>query len=395
MTATTTTPTETFTWDRLTLAVTVGYCLLVAGLSTGVVLGELRNQFHLSGVVAALHGSTFGVALLVVGIWGVSIVDRLGRGNALRLSGAALVAGVLLFGVGPLWQLTLTGTALSGFGGAMFVMVVPGVISDHHGDHRAAAFAAVNGVPGAIGVAFSLAIGAALGLRWSWRGPYLVLTAVIAACLFLVARPVSLPTSARHGRFSLAHFRRREVLVPWLFIVNAVLTEFTVGIWAATYLKEAGGASSGLAPALAGAFGITMFLSRMVLPTTLRRLRGATISVSFLTIGAGAIVMCFGPGLTLKVLGLVIVGFGGGPLYPLTVDRLYERAGSTVDSVSLGAIGAMASGAAVTVGPLALGVLADSVGLRRAILIVPALALLGAVTQRPRRGELAVPSLLG
>ena len=83
--------------------------------------------------------------------------------------------------------------------------------------------------------------------------------------------------------------------------------------------------------------------------------------------------MCFAPGLPLKVIGLVIVGLGGAPLYPLTVDRFYQRAGHALDAVSLGAFCALASGVAVTLGPLALGVLADSVGLRWALLVVPVL----------------------
>ena len=94
--------------------------------------------------------------------------------------------------------------------------------------------------------------------------------------------------------------------------------------------------------------------------------------------------MCFAPGLPAKVLGLTMVGFGGGPLYPLTVDAFYEQAGDRLDSVSMGAYCALASGVAVTLGPLALGVMADVVGLRWALLVVPALAALGAITQRPR-----------
>ena len=75
-------------------------------------------------------------------------------------------------------------------GGALLVMVMPGLISDHHGEHRATAFAAVNGAPGLAGVAFSLLIGAALALHWSWRAPYLILTAVIVVTLTVVAWPV-------------------------------------------------------------------------------------------------------------------------------------------------------------------------------------------------------------
>ena len=60
--------------------------MLVAGLSVGVVLGEIRAEFELNGVIAALHGSTFGIGLLAAGVWGVPLVDRIGRRSALLLS---------------------------------------------------------------------------------------------------------------------------------------------------------------------------------------------------------------------------------------------------------------------------------------------------------------------
>jgi MFS family permease len=120
------------------------------------------------------------------------------------------------------------------------------------------------------------------------------------------------------------------------------------------------------------------------LPRTIALLGDATVAVSFGIIGAGALVMCFAPGIAAKTAGLTIVGFGGGPLYPMTVDRFYARAGHRLDSVAMGAFCALASGVAVTLGPLALGVVADRFTLRWAILVVPALAALGAVTQRPR-----------
>ncbi len=382
----------TFRWDRLTYSSALGYCLLVAGLSVGVVLGELRDEFHIGGVVAALHGSTFGIGLLFAGVWGVKVVDRIGRRPALKVAAAGLAAGVLLFCFGPGWPVTLLGTAFTGAGGALLVMVMPGLISDHHGEHRAAAFAAVNGAPGVAGVAFSLVIGGALSAGWSWRPPYLILTGLFALALVFVALPVAIPTSHRHGTFSLRYFLDREVLVPWAHIVNGVVAEFTVGIWTVTYLREVGEASSGLAPILASVFGVMMFGTRLALPTLLRRWGDATISYSFLIIGGGAAVMCFAPGLPLKVVGVVLVGLGGAPLYPLTVDRFYRRAGHALDAVSLGAYCALASGVAITLGPLALGVLADSVGLRWAILVVPALSALGAFTQRSRRR--LIPSIL-
>ncbi len=372
-----------FRWDRLSAASALSYCLLVAGLSVGVVLGELRSDFGLSGFVTALHGSTFGIGLIVVGIRGVGLVDRFGRRRALSAAAAAMAAGVTLFCIGPVWPVTLAGTALSGAGGALLVMIMPGLINDHHGPRRAQAFAAINGIPGIAGVIFSLAVGLALTAGWSWRPVYLAITLTVLAALIKVARPVALPPTARHGAFTLRHLLdRRRVMIPSLFLANALLTEFSIGVWATAYLKEIGGASSGLAPVLASTFGIMIFLSRLVMPFTLRVLGEATISLSFVAVGLGASAMCFGPGLAAKVTGLSIAAFGGAPLYPLTIDRLYRRAGH-VDAVSLGAIAALANGAAVTIGPLALGVLADGVGLRWAILFVPVLCVTGAITQRP------------
>lgn len=383
MTPTPAAPTR-FRWDRLTYSSALGYSLLVASLSVGIVLGELRDEFGLNGTVAALHGSTFGIGLLVSGVWGVRLVDRVGRRAALLGAAVSMTFGVTIFCLGSAWPVTLAGTACSGGGAAVLVLVMPGLISDHHAEHRATAFAAVNGVPGLAGLLYSFVIGAVLGAGGSWRLPYLVITAVIVVALAVVAWPVEVPDGQRQGDFSLAPFRQREVLVPWLHIVNAAIAEFTVGIWTVTYLTEVGHASPGLAAVLGSVFGVMMFLSRMVLPRLLSWFGERTVSVSFLVLVAGACTMVFAPALALKTVGVGLVGFGGGPLYPLTVDRFYGRVGHRLDSVSMGAFCALASGVAVTVGPLVLGALADAASLRWALLVAPALGLVGAVTQLPR-----------
>jgi hypothetical protein len=94
--------------------------------------------------------------------------------------------------------------------------------------------------------------------------------------------------------------------------------------------------------------------------------------------------MCFAPGFALRAVGLAIVGFGGGPLYPLTVDGLYASAEHKLDSITLGAYCALASATAVTVGPMLLGSLADVFGLQKALLLVPVIGVAGAISQRPR-----------
>ena len=374
----------TFRWDRLTYASTLSYCVLVAGLSVGVVLGELRAQFHLDGVTAALHGSTFGVGLLACGLWGPRFVDLVGRRMALSTSMSAVVVGVTLFCVGPAWQITLFGTVCSGTGCALLVLVMPGLISDHHGPNRAIAFSAVNGVPGLAALVFSFVIGAFLSAHLSWRWPYLSITGVFAVVLAVVALPVTVPEGARVGAYSLEHFRSRAVLVPWLFLVNSTLVEFPLGVWAVTYLHEVGHASAGLAPVLATSFAITMSVARMKIDVLVRWFGERTTALCYSFVLAGVIVLCVVPSLPVRAAALGLCGVGAGPLYPLTVDRFYVRVGDALDSATLSAYCALASGVAITIGPLALGVLSDVADLRWAVLVVPALAVVGLVTQRPK-----------
>jgi MFS family permease len=381
-----------FRWDRLTYSSALGYALLAGGQSIGFVLGELRHQFGLSGVTAALHGSVFGVSALLLGVFGVRVVDRLGRRTSMLVAAITITLGITTFCIGPVWPVTLAGATLAGLGGALLAVVMPAVISAHHGEHFAAAFAAVNGAVGLTAVTYSLVVGGALALNWSWRPPYLVLTAMIVLILTAVAWPVGVPESSRHTNFTLAHLGDRDVLVPWLHLLNAIFPEMATAVWAATYLKEVGHASGGLAAAMAGAFGVAMFASRQVVPQVMRVFGAATVSACFLILGTGSLVMVFGGGLAARVVGLAIVGLGAGPLYPLDVDRLYAAAEHRIDPVSLGAICMLAAGTAITLGPLALGVLADSIGLKWALLIVPASCVLGAVTQFRREQPAAQPA---
>jgi MFS transporter, CP family, cyanate transporter len=378
----------------LTAASAAGYGLLVAGLSLGLVLGELRDELGLSGVIAALHGAMFGIGLLGVGLSGSTLLGRFGRRNTLMFSAGSMAGGVTLFCVGHSVALTLTGATAAGLGCALVVMIMPGLISDHHGEHRAAAFAAVNGVPGLVAVMFTLVVGATLQAGYSWRVAYLGLTAAIVVVLALVAWPVKLPPIDQGSApFVLRELVKPVVLRPWLFLTLGVLTEFPVGMWAATYLKEVGGGSSAAAAACAGVFGVGMFSVRMTMPTFLRIFGDWLISVAFGGVALGVVGIVFAPGFWLRVVMLAVTGFAGGALYPLLVDRLYQSAGSEVDSSSLGAISALASGVAVTVGPLTTGVIADIVSLRWGLLFVPVLAIVGAVAQRPVVGSRSVAAV--
>lgn len=384
MSAATDQPTS-FRWDRLTIAAAASFCMLVSALSTSLVLPELRDQFHINGVVSALHGSTFGIGLIFFGMFGVRVVARLGRRRAVLLSILAIAVGVTAFVFGPAWPITLGATVVSGFGAALMVMAMPGIINDHHNEHRAAAYSAINATAGIVGIALSLAVGFVLGAGGSWRVPYIVFTAVVTVIVLFVGRNVDIPAAADAPRFSLRHLRHRDVFVPWLQLMHAILTDFAVGVWAVTYLREVGSASAGAAPILGTAFAVAMAASRIKLAPIRARLGESTVSLCYGVSASGVALLCFAPQLWLRVVGLAVFAFGAGVLYPMAVDTFYARAGHLLDSVSIGAYAALANGLAVVIGPLALGVLADLIELRWAILTSLVLSLLGVFTHLSRR----------
>jgi MFS family permease len=292
----------------------------------------------------------------------------------------------MLLCTGQAWPITLLGSSLAGVACSMLVLLMPGIIADHHGDRRGEAFAAVNGVPGLAGIAFSLIVGAVIAAGGSWRWPYALLTIAFAVGVAFAARGIEIPAAHADPVRVLPLFRNRDVTVPWLHIVHAVLVEFPVGIWAVAYLKEVGGASSGAAAALGAIWGLFMFIGRMTLPRWVALFGAWTRSLCFALAVIGTLVMWVGPGLWARVAGLTIVAIGAGPLYPLAVDQLYERGGA--GTVSLGFVTALASGTAVTIGPLLLGVLADAVSLRHALLFVPVIAAVGVYAARPSIGRI-------
>jgi predicted MFS family arabinose efflux permease len=373
--------TDRVRWDRLTVTMVLAFFVLVAGLSVGLVLGELRDELGLSGVVAAAHGSTFGLGLLLMGAVGARLVDRVGRVVAFWSTCAVIVVGVAILCVGRQWWVTLVGTAVAGVACALLVLLAPGIVADHHGEGWVHTYAAVNGVPGVAGVAFSLVIGAALAAGISWRAPYLGLTLLFALVLVVVGRATALPVGGSTSVSSIALLRQGSTRRPVFDVVHAVLAEFPLGVWAVTVLKEVGGASSGAAAALGAVWGLSIMTSRLSL-SRLTTIAGPWSSaLGYGAVAIGSALVWLGPGLPVRVLGLVLAGLGVGPTYPLAVERLYARVDA--DTVSLGALTAFASGLAITVGPLLLGIVADVVGLRHAVLLVTVLALAGIWLSRP------------
>ena len=154
-------------------------------------------------------------------------------------------------------------------------------------------------------------------------------------------------------------------------MVNALLIPF---ILSAIRMMESGFATAhGMAPAAsvrpvkeqapASGLGMDIF---------------AGANASFLPSASGALQAVEPRALgSVLVLAALLAGLGYGAQYPLAISLLLRAAGGAVDKAQARAT--LAGGLAIGIAPFGLGALADVVGPHRAFLLVPVIAVLGAV----------------
>jgi MFS family permease len=156
----------------------------------------------------------------------------------------------------------------------------------------------------------------------------------------------------------------------------ALLAEGAVFDWSGVYLATEAGAAAGVAPLGLAAFSLTMGIGRLVADRAADRAGAATVAT------AGATMAALGLGLGLAfaappaaLLGFALMGLGLSAVFPLTLrasGRAESSAGPALAAVSTVGYGGF------LLGPPLIGILADGVGLRAALVVVCALCLLAA-----------------
>ena len=371
----------------------MSYALLAWSLGYGAILPELRDELNMSASVASMHGSMFGVCLILFAGFGRRPLASVSNRTVLALAIVGMAAGGLLFGLGHSTAFTLTGAGLGGAGAALLVIVVPAIVFVHQPQATTETMATLNAFPMVSATLLPLAVSAAVATDLSWRVSYLVpLLFIVFAIAVAVAR-AAVPQAVVADRvglrtvFRIPRFGRR-----WFVLVCGVLVELGTGIWAASIMHDLGGASKGLAALLTIGFFIGMAVGRLAITALLERVDEKRVLVlSF----AGTLValapFLLGPTLVVRVIGLTLFGLCLSPVYPVSISRMFEL---HHDTAALGRAAALASGFGVTFGPLLLGAIADLVGLRWATVVLPVFVIVALVTlRRPGAREAAVPSI--
>jgi MFS family permease len=353
----------------------------------GAVLPPLQRELRVTRGEVAFYPSLFAVGLVVVGLTGGSLVSRIGRGTALRLSIAVLLLGGLLIAA-PVHIATLLGALLLGLGAALLIQLVPAILSAAQPQAPAAAIGEANGLASATSVLAPLAVSASLAAGLGWRTGYLAAPLLVLAALTLPAWRLAIPDApvpaagAQTGA-------RSPMLGRWFDLLLAVSVEFCMVFWAASAFIAWDHASLSQGPALASLFLVGMATARAFSARIIGRVpdQRALILACAAAALAGFALFWAAPTLTLAAAGLLVTGLGVALLYPTTVSRVIAAWPQAPDRASARA--ALGSGLAIGVAPFVLAQASDAIGLRAAFLIVPVLLLVLAL--RVGRAYLSAP----
>ncbi|MEV5706485.1 MFS transporter [Actinoallomurus sp. NPDC052274] len=358
---------DTATW--VLYAVLSCMSFLLNGM--GAVLAPLQKDLGVDRAQVAFYPTLFAAGLLLIGLVGGPIVGRLGRAVTLRVSIGGMLAGGLLLAT-PVRPLTMAGALLLGIGGALLIQLIPALLGALHPHAPAAAVGEANGLASAASVLAPLAVAGALAAGLGWRAGYLVaplvLMAIVAALSWNVPMPNAADTSEDAPTGSGA-----ALIGPWIEVLLAVSVEFCMVFWAASAVGDWHHASAGLAPAVGALFLVGMAAGRSFAVPITRRVRGhRSLLLGCTAVAAAGFALFWGaPTLPLAGAGLAVAGLGVALLYPTTVSRTVAAWPHAPDKAAARA--AMASGLAIGGAPFLLARLSDTVSLRTAYLIVPAL----------------------
>lgn len=361
------------TWYGYLLIATQIYLFNVQGN----VIPFLQAEFALSYRVVSLHSSAMALGVIITGLLGANIIGRLGRRRSLWVGGAGIGTGAFLLSLSPAVWLSLPSCLLMGLLGAFIPSVVPAVLTDLHGEGRRKAFAEQAILAYAFAIVGPLVTGFCIAHGLGWR-PAVAIGGILGVSFVVLFRKVDLPerpaaTTIRHASLPPPFW------AYWCLMAFGCSLEFSVVLWAPSFLEHVIGLPAAEAATAAAGFFIGVLLGRIAVRALVQKFRPRTILLSAFCVGLAGFLLYWGVGLPWSaVAGVFMLGLCVAPLYPLTMALGIGAAAGANDTAA--ARMTLAFGLAVLLAPALLGALADVVGLRYAHLTLPLLIALEAAS---------------
>jgi MFS family permease len=342
---------------------------------------DIKAQIGLSNAEFGLAIGAYGLGALVIGFTAGVLVTRWGSVRAAPASTAALGLNLVLVGLAPSWL------ALAG---VLFVAGSLDTIADVAGNihglrvERLYRRSILNSLHGAwsIGAVAGGSMGAAaagLGL------PLVVHFAIVAALFVAVSVAASrflLPESddselrdtapgapgglARIGRLHVV----RRMLALGLIVAMAQVMEDSSAVWGTVYLREVLGAAAAVSGLGFVALQSMQIVGRLMGDRVVTRYGDRAVARTGAALaGIAMAVALAAPATVTTVLAFGAVGFGIGTLIPAGM-RAADNTPGLPRGVGITLVGSV-DRVAILVAPPLIGLAADAIGLREALIVVP------------------------
>jgi len=340
----------------------------------GPITPFLKDELRLSYTVSSLHYTAFAAGILGAGLAGAAVVRRIGRMPSLWAGTGGLSLGVALLLLGRTPFLTIGASFVMGLIGSLILAIVPGALSDRHGEQRAVALSEANVVSSATGAIVPLMVGWAARALGDWR--WALGVAVLAPLLLWMGLGRAGISGAGTTVPAAGSTRGRPLPVRywtyWASLVLAISVEFCMIFWSADYLENVLGIEKASAAQAVSLFLAAMIVGRWAGSRLVRRISSQRlIFATILVAGAAFLIFWQGRSSLVGLGALFLTGLGVANLYPLLLALAIASAKEK--TVEASGRATLASGAAIMTLPLVMGRVADAVGIQLAFGVVLAL----------------------
>jgi len=333
----------------------------------------IAPELDLTHAEAAAHLSAFAVGMILGGVAGGAGARPWSRRVLFWGGSAAMGAGTLGLISASRLSATLACCFVMGLSGTLLLASIQAVLSDLHGPRRAVALTEANVCAILAALLAPLLVGGAprLGLDPRWGVlPILALGVLTPLLARGAAIPGAVASEATHRPVAGGAFSPR-FRTWWAVIVGGVAIEWCLVFWAPSLLESTTRLSPADAALSMSGFFAAMLLGRIAGSRLVRGLDAATLlqgSLVVLTLGTALLWLPLPT--VIKLAALALAGLGVANVYPLALSLAVGAEPKRADAASARIV--LGVGTSLLLAPLALGGLADALGIVRAFACVPA-----------------------
>lgn len=339
----------------------------------GPLIPFLRDELSLNYTVAGLHSSAFALGMILAGVSGEIVSNRVGHRLLFWSGGLGMCLGGIILTIGQSAMITIFSAFIMGFIGTYLLVMIQALLSNEFGLNRAIALTESNIVASIFAVFAPLIISLSMMISLDWRIALWVGT-VVWFGIFLIMRTTRFP---HHQRLKIKADELSDSLpaifwLYWMMVFVSVAIEWCMIFWLADFLVNASNISVDTASLLVSLLLASMIVGRFLGSILIRYMPTLTLLMLMaILIVIGFPIFWLSTTILGHSIGIGIVGIGIANLFPLGLSAASNAGTNQVDKAS--ARITLAAGLAILIAPQTLGTLADYVGIFHAYSVLPIL----------------------